>query len=57
VPSEAKTVVVSRGAGFTLVAMRFPEQRRSLWFWAARRCETGRREREEVVKGVLNSPE
>jgi hypothetical protein len=44
-------VVVSQGAGFTLVAMRFPEQRRSLWFWAARRCETGRRERVEVVKG------
>jgi hypothetical protein len=49
--AEARAVVVSRGAGFTLVAMRFPEQRRSVWFWAARRCETGRRGRMEEGKG------
>lgn len=28
----------------TVVAMRFPEQRRSLWVWAARSSETGGRE-------------
>ena len=48
--AEASPVVVSRGAGFTPVAMRFPE-RRSVWFWAARRCETGRRGRMDEGKG------